>query len=179
MSRVILAKSAGFCFGVSRSVKIAEEQLESGSCKCLGPLIHNEDVVARLEDMGLAVIYSPDEANAGERVIIRSHGASRAVIEGLRSGGVEVVDATCPFVARIHKIVSAASETGRRVVVIGTAGHAEVEAICGWCSGAVVVSDAQELEKWLLEDEKRCGEPSQRSYRPLRRKKTSRNANFY
>ncbi len=159
MSRVILAKSAGFCFGVSRSVKIAEEQLESGSCKCLGPLIHNEDVVARLEDMGLAVIYSPDEANAGERVIIRSHGASRAVIEGLRSGGVEVVDATCPFVARIHKIVSAASETGRRVVVIGTAGHAEVEAICGWCSGAVVVSDAQELEKWLLEDEKRCGEP--------------------
>ena len=159
MSRVILAKSAGFCFGVSRSVKIAEEQLESGSCKCLGPLIHNEDVVARLEDMGLAVIYSPDEANAGERVIIRSHGASRAVIEGLRSRGVEVVDATCPFVARIHKIVSAASETGRRVVVIGTAGHAEVEAICGWCSGAVVVSDAQELEKWLLEDEKRCGEP--------------------
>ena len=159
MSRVILAKSAGFCFGVSRSVKIAEEQLEKGGCKCLGPLIHNEDVVARLEDMGLAVIYSPDEANAGERVIIRSHGASRAVIEGLRSGGVEVVDATCPFVARIHKIVSAASETGRRVVVIGTAGHAEVEAICGWCSGAVVVSDAQELEKWLLEDEKRCGEP--------------------
>ncbi len=154
-----MAKSAGFCFGVSRSVKIAEEQLESGSCKCLGPLIHNEDVVARLEDMGLAVIYSPDEANAGERVIIRSHGASRAVIEGLRSRGVEVVDATCPFVARIHKIVSAASETGRRVVVIGTAGHAEVEAICGWCSGAVVVSDAQELEKWLLEDEKRCGEP--------------------
>lgn len=154
-----MAKSAGFCFGVSRSVKIAEEQLEKGGCKCLGPLIHNEDVVARLEDMGLAVIYSPDEANAGERVIIRSHGASRAVIEGLRSGGVEVVDATCPFVARIHKIVSAASETGRRVVVIGTAGHAEVEAICGWCSGAVVVSDAQELEKWLLEDEKRCGEP--------------------
>ena len=154
-----MAKSAGFCFGVSRSVKIAEEQLEKGGCKCLGPLIHNEDVVARLEDMGLAVIYSPDEANAGERVIIRSHGASRAVIEGLRSRGVEVVDATCPFVARIHKIVSAASETGRRVVVIGTAGHAEVEAICGWCSGAVVVSDAQELEKWLLEDEKRCGEP--------------------
>ncbi len=154
-----MAKSAGFCFGVSRSVKIAEEQLEKGGCKCLGPLIHNEDVVARLEDMGLAVIYSPDEANAGERVIIRSHGASRAVIEGLRSRGVEVVDATCPFVARIHKIVSAASETGRRVVVIGTAGHAEVEAICGWCSGAVVVSDAQELEKWLLGDEKRCGEP--------------------
>ena len=154
-----MAKSAGFCFGVSRSVKIAEEQLEKGGCKCLGPLIHNEDVVARLEGMGLAVISSPDEANAGERVIIRSHGASRAVIEGLRSGGVEVVDATCPFVARIHKIVSAASETGRRVVVIGTAGHAEVEAICGWCSGAVVVSDAQELEKWLLEDEKRCGEP--------------------
>ena len=154
-----MAKSAGFCFGVSRSVKIAEEQLEKGGCKCLGPLIHNEDVVARLEGMGLAVISSPDEANAGERVIIRSHGASRAVIEGLRSGGVEVVDATCPFVARIHKIVSAASETGRRVVVIGTAGHAEVEAICGWCSGAVVVSDAQELEKWLLGDEKRCGEP--------------------
>ena len=133
MSRVILAKSAGFCFGVSRSVELAEGQLALGPCKCLGPLIHNQDVVDRLAARGMAVISSPEEAAAGERVLIRSHGAPKAVVDELERRGAQVVDATCPFVARIHKIVSAASANGRQVLVIGTAGHAEVEAICGWC----------------------------------------------
>ena len=80
MSRVILAKSAGFCFGVSRSVELAEGQLALGPCKCLGPLIHNQDVVDRLAARGMAVISSPEEAAAGERVLIRSHGAPKAYI---------------------------------------------------------------------------------------------------
>ena len=155
MKRVILAKSAGFCFGVSRSVKMAEELLQSGPCKCLGPLIHNRDVVDRLESMGMSVIDSCAGARSGDRVLIRSHGAPRAELEELRRRGTEVVDATCPFVARIHKIVVNASAAGRQVIVIGSAGHAEVEAICGWCTGAVVVSGSAELEKWLGEVEER------------------------
>ena len=155
MKRVILAKSAGFCFGVSRSVKMAEELLQSGPCKCLGPLIHNRDVVDRLESMGMSVIDSCAGARSGDRVLIRSHGAPRAELEELRRRGAEVVDATCPFVARIHKIVVNASAAGRQVIVIGSAGHAEVEAICGWCTGAVVVSGSAELEKWLGEVEER------------------------
>ena len=155
MKRVILAKSAGFCFGVSRSVKMAEELLQSGPCKCLGPLIHNRDVVDRLESMGMSVIDSCAGARSGDRVLIRSHGAPRAELEELRRRGTEVVDATCPFVARIHKIVANASAAGRQVIVIGSAGHAEVEAICGWCTGAVVVSGSAEQEKWLGEVEER------------------------
>ena len=155
MKRVILAKSAGFCFGVSRSVKMAEELLQRGPCKCLGPLIHNRDVVDRLESMGMSVIDSCAGARSGDRVLIRSHGAPRAELEELRRRGAEVVDATCPFVARIHKIVVNASAAGRQVIVIGSAGHAEVEAICGWCTGAVVVSGSAELEKWLGEVEER------------------------
>lgn len=155
MKRIILAESAGFCFGVSRSVKMAEELLEKGPCKCLGPLIHNRDVVAKLEGLGMSVISSHEEARPGDRVLIRSHGAPRAELDALRAAGAEVVDATCPFVARIHKIAIDASVAGRRVIVIGTAGHAEVEAICGWCEGAVVVSGAEELGDWLREDEMR------------------------
>ena len=113
MKRVILAKSAGFCFGVSRSVKMAEELLQSGPCKCLGPLIHNRDVVDRLESMGMSVIDSCAGARSGDRVLIRSHGAPMAELEELRRRGAEVVDATCPFVARIHKIVVNASAAGR------------------------------------------------------------------
>ncbi len=87
MTRITLAKSAGFCFGVSRSVDMAEKLLESGPCKCLGPLIHNEEVVASLAARGLEVISSPEEAGPGDRVLIRSHGVSRAVEDALRAAG--------------------------------------------------------------------------------------------
>ena len=78
MKRIILAESAGFCFGVSRSVKMAEELLEKGPCKCLGPLIHNRDVVAKLESLGMSVISSHEEARPGDRLKIGSHRATRA-----------------------------------------------------------------------------------------------------
>ena len=146
MKELIVAKSAGFCFGVSRSVKMAEELLKSGPCASYGPLIHNDAVVSRLEEQGLRVINSPDEAQPGERVLIRSHGVSSAEEDALRARGAEITDATCPNVARIHKLVAKASAAGRQVMVIGSAGHPEVRAICGRCSGAVVVANAQELE---------------------------------
>ena len=144
MRELILAKSAGFCFGVSRSVKMAGELLESGPAASFGPLIHNDEVVAELEARGLRVIDSPEEARPGERVLIRSHGISLAEEEALRRSGAEISDATCPNVARIHRIVAEAGAAGRQVVVLGRAEHPEVRAICGRCEGALVVENAQE-----------------------------------
>ena len=160
MSRVILAKSAGFCFGVSRSVKMAEELLKSGPCKSLGPLIHNEDVVSDLARRGLEVISGPSEVRPGDRVMIRSHGVSQAVEDALRAAGAEITDATCPNVSRIHRLVAEASANGRQVIVIGTAGHPEVQAICGRCTEPVVVGNAAELANWLENNVDKRTEPS-------------------
>lgn len=159
MSRVILAKSAGFCFGVSRSVKMAEELLKSGPCKSLGPLIHNEDVVSDLARRGLEVISDPSEVRPGDRVMIRSHGVSQAVEDALRAAGAEITDATCPNVSRIHRLVAEASANGRQVIVIGTAGHPEVQAICGRCTDPVVVGNAAELANWLENNVDKRTEP--------------------
>ena len=159
MSRVILAKSAGFCFGVSRSVKMAEELLKSGPCKSLGPLIHNEDVVSDLARRGLEVISDPSEVRPGDRVMIRSHGVSKAVEDALRAAGAEITHATCPNVSRIHRLVAEASANGRQVIVIGTAGHPEVQAICGRCTEPVVVGNAAELANWLENNVDKRTEP--------------------
>lgn len=159
MSRVILAKSAGFCFGVSRSVKMAEELLKSGPCKSLGPLIHNEDVVSDLARRGLEVISDPSEVRPGDRVMIRSHGVSQAVEDALRAAGAEITDATCTNVSRIHRLVVEASANGRQVIVIGTAGHPEVQAICGRCTEPVVVGNAAELANWLENNVDKRTEP--------------------
>lgn len=159
MSRVILAKSAGFCFGVSRSVKMAEELLKSGPCKSLGPLIHNEDVVSDLARRGLEVISDLSEVRPGDRVMIRSHGVSKAVEDALRAAGAEITDATCPNVSRIHRLVAEASANGRQVIVIGTAGHPEVQAICGRCTEPVVVGNAAELANWLENNVDKRTEP--------------------
>lgn len=151
-----VAKSAGFCFGVSRSVELAEKLLKDGPCKSLGPLIHNDDVVGKLAEMGLSVVESPEQVGPGDRVLIRSHGVSKAVEDALRAAGAEVNDATCPNVSRIHRIVSEASARGRQVLVIGTRDHPEVRAICGRCEAPVVVADAEELEAWFNQNVENC-----------------------
>ena len=151
-----VAKSAGFCFGVSRSVDLAEKLLKDGPCKSLGPLIHNDDVVGKLAEMGLSVVESPEQVGPGDRVLIRSHGVSKAVEDALRAAGAEVNDATCPNVSRIHRIVSEASARGRQVLVIGTRDHPEVRAICGRCESPVVVADAEELEAWFNQNVENC-----------------------
>ena len=151
-----VAKSAGFCFGVSRSVELAEKLLKDGPCKSLGPLIHNDDVVGKLAEMGLSVVESPEQVGPGDRVLIRSHGVSKAVEDALRAAGAEVNDATCPNVSRIHRIVSEASARGRQVLVIGTRDHPEVRAICGRCESPVVVADAEELEAWFNQNVENC-----------------------
>ena len=149
--RVELAKSAGFCYGVRRAVELAEETAGQFPCVMLGPIIHNMDVVGRLARRGLGVVQSAEEVPEGCAVIIRSHGESRAVHEQLRARGARVLDATCPNVTRIHQIVAQAEQRGRQPVIVGTPDHPEVLAIAGWCRAPVVVSGAEELEKWLRE----------------------------
>ena len=150
MDKFIVAKSAGFCFGVSRSVKMADELIEQGGdCFCLGQLIHNDDVVNDLERRGLHVIDKPEELPDGGHVIIRSHGVSRDIYGRLGEKHAIISDATCPKVLRIHKLVQEASEEGRFVVIIGMKHHPEVEAIEGWCGGHIVAENAAELADFL------------------------------
>ena len=160
MRELRVAESAGFCFGVSRSLEIAEKLLEEKvSCASFGQLIHNKDAVCRLEKNGLRVIENPDELIAGETVLIRAHGVSREAYERLRDAGGEIVDATCPKVKAIHTIVSRASEDGRFVIIIGTPGHPEVEGIRGWCKDCKVFGNSQELEIWLDKNTEYWGKP--------------------
>ena len=131
---VRVAKSAGFCFGVSRAVELVQSSAAAGKrTVTLGPIIHNRHVVEAFHQAGVGVIDSPEEANPGDTVIIRSHGVGREVYARLEARGAEIVDATCPFVKRIHGLVSRAEEEGRLPIIIGTPTHPEVEGIAGWC----------------------------------------------
>ena len=151
---VKVAKSAGFCFGVSRAVELVEQAAASGKkVATLGPIIHNRHVVEKFEKLGVRVIDNPEDADVGETVIIRSHGVARNVYERLERQGVEIVDATCPFVKRIHGIVSRAEQEGSLPVIIGTRTHPEVMGIAGWCADHRVFETAQELENWALSGE--------------------------
>ena len=146
---VRVAKSAGFCFGVNRAFELVETAVrECGQVCTLGPIIHNRHAVAHLEEMGVRVIRSAEEATAAQTVVIRSHGVTEAVEEQLRATGARVVDATCPFVKRIHSIVAAAGAEGRLPVIIGTPTHPEVEGIAGWCGECRIFEDAEQLKKW-------------------------------
>ena len=152
---VRVAKSAGFCFGVSRAVELVEQAAQAGKkVATLGPIIHNRHVVDKFEKMGVRVIDTPEEALPGETVIIRSHGVSRGVYERLERQNVEVIDATCPFVKRIHTIVSRAEEEGRLPIIIGTPTHPEVEGIAGWCTDCRVFAGPEDLENWAKANEK-------------------------
>ena len=156
----ILAKSAGFCYGVRRAVELAQAEAEAGTpCVMLGSIIHNKDVIRQLEAKGVRAVDRPEDVPEGCSVIIRSHGESRAVHEQLARRNVRVLDATCPNVTHIHQIVSQAEDKGRQPVIVGTPDHPEVLAIAGWCRRPVVVSGAEELEKWLKEQPERRGFP--------------------
>ena len=147
---VEVAKSAGFCFGVNRAVELVESSAKAGKrTVTLGPIIHNRHVVDRFREMGVHVIEKPEDAKTGDTVIIRSHGVSKAVYEKLQQQGVEIVDATCPFVKRIHGLVSQAEEEGRLPIIIGTPTHPEVEGIAGWCSNCRVFDSAEALQNWV------------------------------
>ncbi len=146
---VTVAKSAGFCFGVSRAVELVEKAAAEGNrVATLGPIIHNRHVVGRFEDLGVRVIDAPSQAEPGMTVIIRSHGVGRPVLQQLQEKQVNILDATCPFVKRIHEIVAKAEEEGRFPVIIGTPSHPEVEGIAGWCSRCRIFEDPEQLAQW-------------------------------
>ena len=136
---VTVAKSAGFCFGVKRAVDTVYREIESGEkpVYTFGPIIHNEQVVEDLENRGVQVIHSEDELEglSGGTVVIRSHGVSRDVCEKIEARGMKIVDATCPFVKKIHRIVEEYSRKGYHILVVGNEQHPEVQGIIGWIEG--------------------------------------------
>jgi len=149
-----IAKSAGFCFGVSRAVETVEQAAGQGKeVVTLGPIIHNRHVVNKFDEMGVRVIEKPEDAQSGMTVIIHSHGVSREVYQHLESRGVEIIDATCPFVKRIHGIVEKAEAAGELPIIMGTRSHPEVEGIAGWCGHCKIFETAEELENWALSGE--------------------------
>jgi len=157
MKEVILAKSAGFCFGVKRAVDTVYEQTGKKNVYTFGPIIHNEEVVKDLEKKGVFVINTMEELDdiTEGTVIIRSHGVSSAVYEALQKKGVEIVDATCPFVLKIHNIVKQESANGKQIVIIGNEKHPEVEGIMGWSKTQVHVVDTAEKAQNLQLDPRR------------------------
>ncbi|MDD6037932.1 MAG: 4-hydroxy-3-methylbut-2-enyl diphosphate reductase [bacterium] len=134
---VTVAKSAGFCFGVKRAVELVYEQTElEGKLYTYGPIIHNEEVVNDLESRGVRVISNIEQLASlpKGRVIIRSHGVGKAELDAIEKSGFTVLDATCPFVKKIHRIVSEHSAAGEHIIIIGDASHPEVIGISGWCN---------------------------------------------
>ncbi|HIU77393.1 MAG TPA: 4-hydroxy-3-methylbut-2-enyl diphosphate reductase [Candidatus Pelethocola excrementipullorum] len=149
---VTLAKTAGFCFGVKRAVDQVYEQAsqEGQSVYTYGPIIHNDQVVHDLEQRGVQVLHGLEDLEQIQEgtVIIRSHGVGREVQEKIKSKGLRVVDATCPFVKKIHRIVEEHSKDGVYIIIVGNDNHPEVEGIKGWCRGPVsVVEEPSDLEK--------------------------------
>ena len=155
---IILAKSAGFCFGVERAVnKVYEEADEGGSIYTYGPIIHNREVVADLEARNVHVVESEEEVRAlrDATVIIRSHGVSRETDQLIRDSARKCIDATCPFVKRIHRTVETESAAGRKIVIIGNPVHPEVIGIMGWSSTPVtVIQTAEEARNFSVPEGK-------------------------
>ena len=151
--KIILAETAGFCFGVDRAVKMVYDLLESGArVATLGPIIHNPQIVDELLGRGVRIVESPEECLPGETLVIRSHGVASDIYERAEKVNIPVSDATCPFVAKIHRIVSERSAAGDIILIAGDRNHQEVKGICGHCRGGYFVfEDADALEKLLYE----------------------------
>ncbi len=167
---IILAKSAGFCFGVKRAVETVYKESEKNQTPIytFGPIIHNEEVVADLEKKGVTVINSTDELQGKPKgtVIIRSHGVEKKIYDEIKAQGFEIVDATCPFVLKIHRLVEQYSREGYHVIIIGNETHPEVEGIKGWSDPAetTVIGTCEEAEKFTLPTEKKVCIVSQTTF---------------
>ncbi|MBP3338910.1 MAG: 4-hydroxy-3-methylbut-2-enyl diphosphate reductase [Lachnospiraceae bacterium] len=146
---IIVAKSAGFCFGVKRAVDTAYKEVESGKndkIYTFGPIIHNEHVLADLESKGARIVNDINDIECSDdtTVIIRAHGVSKDIYNQLNAKGIKVIDATCPFVKKIHNIVSEKSNDGYEIIIIGNANHPEVLGIKGWSASKTTVINDEE-----------------------------------
>ena len=148
--KILKAKTAGFCFGVDRAVKLTYQLAEEGhKVATLGPLIHNPQCVADLESKGVVTAAGLDDVPAEYEVVIRSHGVGANVYEAIAERGLVLHDATCPFVAKIHRIAKRASDEGKTLLVAGDKTHPEVQGIVGHTRGEVFVfADLDELKAW-------------------------------
>ncbi len=157
MREIILAKTAGFCFGVKRAIDTVYEQVEiakrdNAKVYTYGPIIHNEEVVGDLKSKGVEIIdentHMKIDADISktvkDKVVIRSHGVGKKVYDDLTSAGYEIIDATCPFVKKIHNIVHEESQKGKQIIIVGDEKHPEVQGIMGWCDNAPIVIDSME-----------------------------------
>ena len=149
--KVIKAKTAGFCFGVKRAVDTVYEQVDTCSepIYTYGPIIHNEEVVKDLESKGVVVLRTEEDLDhiSGGTVIIRSHGVEKRIYDKLEAKGIRIVDATCPFVKKIHNIVRKESAAGKYILIIGDPDHPEVIGIRGWAGEhAAVLQNADDIE---------------------------------
>ncbi len=152
---VKLAKTAGFCFGVERAVKLVYQSIESeDNVYTYGEIIHNEEVVNDLSQKGVNIIQEAKELNSSPKgtIIIRSHGITEQEMEDIKANEFDIIDATCPFVKKIHRIVKEQSKNGREIIIVGNISHPEVEGIKGWSQTPVhVVSSTEEAENITLD----------------------------
>ena len=167
--KVIVAKTAGFCFGVKRAVEQVYEQIAAADrpVYTYGPIIHNEEVVRDLEEKGVRVLHTEEELRtlADGIVVIRSHGVGKHVYDLLNERGITIVDATCPFVKKIHRIVQEQQEAGRRVVIIGNPEHPEVEGIRGWGNEkTLVIENEDQIENLPVLPEEKLSIVSQTTF---------------
>lgn len=152
MAVIKIAESAGFCFGVDRAVKLVYDELKRHDKKVatLGPIIHNKDVVDDLKKKGVRIVDSVSELEKGEKAVIRSHGVGKSVYDELAENGNEFIDATCPFVAKIHKIVREKTREGYFILIAGDKDHPEVQGIVGHCAeNCFVFKDKDELKDFF------------------------------
>ncbi len=143
--KIIIAKDAGYCFGVRDAVNKAYESCEEyGEVYMLGDIVHNERVVADLENAGTKVVSTLDDVPKGSAVLFRAHGTKDDVWEDARQRGMNIIDATCPLVHEIHREAKKLAEDGRQIIVIGDHGHDEVEAIADQVPGTIVIATPEE-----------------------------------
>ena len=162
-----IAKSAGFCFGVRRAVDTVYKESGKKNVYTYGPIIHNDEVVADLERQGVGVIYDSREFRSlGEgTIIIRSHGVPKAIYDEIAEAGLDLVDATCPFVRKIHRIVERESREGRVVIIVGNNHHPEVEGIMGWChTRPIVIENRKQAEAIAVDADTKLSIVSQTTF---------------
>ena len=166
---VKLAKTAGFCFGVHRAVDTVYEQIKESTAPIYtyGPIVHNETVVKELESQGVRVLNTKEELSGLKEgtVIIRAHGVGKEIYDLLEAKGIHLVDATCPFVRKIHRIVQKEGMNGRQILIIGNARHPEVEGIRGWCTTpSFVVESVEEAQNFTMDPGKKLCVVSQTTF---------------
>lgn len=156
LAEIVVAQHAGACYGVQRALDLVHEVAAQATepVRTLGPLIHNPQVVSELEQIGVTVTNDVP-SDAGSTLVLRTHGVTPTVEQAAHTNGLTVVDATCPYVKRVHHAVERLQKDGYQVIIVGEAGHPEVEAILGHAPGAFVIANASGLEEITLQ--KRIG----------------------